>query len=555
MVSRARMDKDDHFRIKKIPLLIGGATCLARTHRREDCAQLRRPVVSHCPMRRAAWAWRKACWARGKAAYLAEVAADYEHVRELHAKRKAPPHGRLTRRAPMPPQLDLPPAHRAEVRWAGACSKLRPGRNRPSTSDWGPFFQTWDGRAPPAILDDEMVGVEARKVWRRRPGHAEEIIEGRWLTANGVMGLFPANRVGDDIEFYTDATRTEVLMTWYGLRQQTEKQAVDAGWPGRMRPSRRLGRLPRAKGRAATTPGCLPSPRGIGSREEGKKTRSTTTAPSCSGAPANRPAEAFAECLHERVRMWGWRDRALNSEDLIRENTRAPRPRPSPACPDHGEIALFRTLNTDENRHTADRAWPCSRRPASAASTTCTGLPTSRPARSAAKVQDMAARRGAGRWTNCAGAWRQTSASVCNPGVASALLRRPAWRASGAVAPLVARRRTGPGRFAQRKYRVSGGARRYLLPGRPAHKAGADAQLTCAGTAMRRAARLLAYASAMWPVRSWQRQVETPRRRCAASRPSLHDASWQQATNSCTARSRPWGVGNALIFLKSRCRW
>jgi len=103
--------------------------------------------------------------------------------------------------------------------------------------DWGPFFQTWDLAGPfPAILSDEVVGVEATRVYADAQKMLKHLTESRWLTANGVMALLPANSVGDDIEIYTDESRTEVAMTWYGLRQQLEKTAVD----GVMRPSRCL---------------------------------------------------------------------------------------------------------------------------------------------------------------------------------------------------------------------------------------------------------------------------------------------------------------------------
>ena len=116
--------------------------------------------------------------------------------------------------------------------------------------DWGPFFQTWD-LAGPFPADPHRRGRRRRRAKQslcRRPGACWELIEGRWLTANGVIGLYPANTVNDDdIEIYTDETRSEVAMTWYGLRQQTEKQVID----GVMRPSRCLADFVIApKGRA-----------------------------------------------------------------------------------------------------------------------------------------------------------------------------------------------------------------------------------------------------------------------------------------------------------------
>jgi 5-methyltetrahydrofolate--homocysteine methyltransferase len=104
--------------------------------------------------------------------------------------------------------------------------------------DWGPFFQTWDLAGPfPAILDDAVVGAEARKVYADGQAMLKKIVDGRWLTANAVVALYPANNVdGDDIAFYFDETRSQRAMTWCGLRQQTEKHIVD----GKQMPSRCL---------------------------------------------------------------------------------------------------------------------------------------------------------------------------------------------------------------------------------------------------------------------------------------------------------------------------
>ncbi len=159
--------------------------------------------------------------------------------------------------------------------------------------------------------------TEARKVLADGQAMLKKIVEGRWLQANGVLGLYPANRVGDDIEFYTDERRSQVLMTWYGLRQQTEKQ-VDA--EGEMRPSRCLADFvaPKDSG-IADYAGLFAVTAGIGSEKKEKNfsTRWTTTAASCSKALADRLAEAFAECLHQRVRndLWGYAaDEALDNE-------------------------------------------------------------------------------------------------------------------------------------------------------------------------------------------------------------------------------------------------
>ncbi len=345
------MHKDDYFRIKKIPLLIGGATC-SRVHTAVKIApQYEGPVV-YVPDASRSVSVAQSLLGEGKDAYLAEVQADYDHVRELHAKKKKVPLWPLEKARANAARLDYAPVvPRALGR--------RVFRNFDLAEiarylDWGPFFQTWDlAGAFPAILDDEVVGEEARKVYADGQAMLKKIIEGRWLQANGVIGLFPANRVGDDIEFYTDETRTQVLMTWYGLRQQTEKQ-VDA--EGRLRPSRSLADFvaPKESG-IADYAGMFAVTAGLGAQKKEKEFLDALDDYSniLFKGLADRLAEAFAECLHERVRkdLWGYgADEGLSNEDLIKEKYQGIRPAPGyPACPDHtAKIALFDTLQARE---------------------------------------------------------------------------------------------------------------------------------------------------------------------------------------------------------------
>ncbi|HQS20485.1 MAG TPA: vitamin B12 dependent-methionine synthase activation domain-containing protein, partial [Acidovorax defluvii] len=220
--------------------------------------------------------------------------------------------------------------------------------------DWGPFFQTWDLAGPyPAILTDEVVGVEATRVFADGQAMLKKIIEGRWLTASGVMALLPANSVNDDdIEFYTDDTRTEVAMTWYGLRQQTEKHVID----GVMRPSRCLADFvaPKSSGIAdyagmfAVTAGL-----GIEKKEQAFVDALDDYSAILFKSLADRLAEAFAECLHHRVRtdLWGYAaQEQLSNDDMIAEKYQGIRPAPGyPACPDHSaKTDLFRQLQCEE---------------------------------------------------------------------------------------------------------------------------------------------------------------------------------------------------------------
>ncbi len=349
------MDKDDYFRIKKIPLLIGGATC-SRVHTAVKIAPKYDGPVVYVPDASRSVSVAQSLLGEGKQAYLDELSADYDRVRTQHANKKKTPLW----------TLEQARANAAVVNHAPVVPRTlgrRVFKNFDLAEiaqyiDWGPFFQTWDLAGPyPAILDDEVVGVEARKVLADAKLMLQKIIDGRWLQANGVMGLFPANRVGDDIVFYTDESRSQVLTTWYGMRQQTEKQAVD-GPDGRpvMRPSRCLADFVATKESGiADYAGLFAVTAGIGAEKKDKEFEAALD--DYSGimfkALADRLAEAFAECLHQRVRkdLWGYaEDEDLSNEELIKEAYKGIRPAPGyPACPDHtAKIDLFKALQTDE---------------------------------------------------------------------------------------------------------------------------------------------------------------------------------------------------------------
>jgi 5-methyltetrahydrofolate--homocysteine methyltransferase len=222
--------------------------------------------------------------------------------------------------------------------------------------DWGPFFQTWDLAGPyPAILNDEVVGEEARKVLADAQAMLKKLIEGRWVTAHGVIGLYPANTVDDDvIEVYRDETRREVLLRWAPLRMQTERPVVD----GAKRPNRSLadfiaprveaGGKPDYIGLFAVTAGL-----GIEKKEAEFMARHDDYSAIMLKSLADRLAEAFAERLHERVRreFWGYvPGEQLSNAELIGEQYRGIRPAPGyPACPDHTvKRAMFEVLAAGE---------------------------------------------------------------------------------------------------------------------------------------------------------------------------------------------------------------
>ena len=349
------MHKDDYFRIKKIPLLIGGATC-SRVHTAVKIAPKYDGPVVYVPDASRSVSVAQSLLGEGKDAYVSEVMADYDKARSQHANKKKTPLWTLEQARANATPVDF--AHHAPVVPRALGRKVFQNFDLAEIAryiDWGPFFQTWDLAGPyPAILEDEVVGEQARQVLADAQAMLKKIIEGRWLQANGVMGLFPANRVGDDIVFYTDESRSQVLTTWYGMRQQTEKQAVD-GPDGRpvMRPSRCLADFVAAKESGiADYAGLFAVTAGIGAEKKDKEFEAALD--DYSGimfkALADRLAEAFAECLHLRVRqdLWGYAaDEQLSNEELIKEKYQGVRPAPGyPACPDHtAKIDLFKALD------------------------------------------------------------------------------------------------------------------------------------------------------------------------------------------------------------------
>jgi 5-methyltetrahydrofolate--homocysteine methyltransferase len=219
--------------------------------------------------------------------------------------------------------------------------------------DWGPFFQTWDLAGPfPQILRDEIVGAEAQRVLSDGKRMLQRLIEGRWLTAGGVMGLYPANTVDDDvIELYADESREQVLLRWQPLRMQSERPVVD----GVKRPNRSLADFVAPRGVRADYVGLFAVTAGVGVDRKVEQFMADHDDYSAImlKALADRLAEAFAERLHQRVRteLWAYApDEQLSNEALIAEQYRGIRPAPGyPACPDHTvKRAMFSLLQPGE---------------------------------------------------------------------------------------------------------------------------------------------------------------------------------------------------------------
>ena len=351
----AEMQRDDFFRVKKIPLLIGGATT-SRVHTAVKIApHYEGPVVYVPDASRSVGVCSELLSDERAAHYIAEVEADYEKVRVQHANKKATPLVTLAQaranKTPVDWSAYVPPAPTFIGR------RLLKNQNLAEIAesiDWGPFFQTWELAGPyPAILTDDIVGESARRVLSDGKRMLRRVIEGRWLQASGAVGLYPAATVGDDdIEIYSDASRTDVLMTWRGLRVQSVRPVVD----GVTSPNRCLADFiaPKGSGRDdfiglfAVTAGL-----GVEKKERQFQDDLDDYGAIMLKALADRLAEAFAERLHQRVRteLWGYApDEALDLASLVAERYRGIRPAPGyPACPDHlVKRDLFRVLGCDE---------------------------------------------------------------------------------------------------------------------------------------------------------------------------------------------------------------
>jgi 5-methyltetrahydrofolate--homocysteine methyltransferase len=207
--------------------------------------------------------------------------------------------------------------------------------------DWTPFFHTWElkGRYP-EILDDDRVGNEARKIFEDAQNLIDQSIAEKWLTAKAVIGLFPANSIGDDIELFSDENREHVLTMIHALRQQGDK--------GSDRPDRALSDYIAPKeSNQADYIGAFALTTGLGMKKARKRFEDAHDDYSSIllQAVADRLAEALAELLHERVRkeFWGYAtEENMSNDELIKEKYFGIRPAPGyPACPDHSEKQII----------------------------------------------------------------------------------------------------------------------------------------------------------------------------------------------------------------------
>jgi 5-methyltetrahydrofolate--homocysteine methyltransferase len=348
------MQRDPHFHGAKTPLLIGGATT-SRAHTAVKIApNYDGPVIYVPDASRSVSVMQNLLTPETRGAYLAEIQADYEKARTQHANKKG---------VPMLTIADAR-ANKTNLSFEGKYAPMKPkfiGRRVfknidlaliAQYIDWGPFFQTWDlAGFYPAILTDKVVGEAATKVFAEAQAMLKKIIDGRWLSANGVIALQPANRVNDDdIEIYSDDTRSQVAFRWYGMRQQTEKPVID----GVARPNQCLADFIAPKGTKDYI-GLFAVTAGLGMEKrlaEYEKNHDDYNAIMFKSL-ADRLAEAFAEYMHERVRtdLWGYAaNEKLDIDSLVKEQYQGIRPAPGyPACPDHTVKAdMFKLLQAEE---------------------------------------------------------------------------------------------------------------------------------------------------------------------------------------------------------------
>ncbi|MFS0898162.1 methionine synthase [Mycolicibacterium litorale] len=335
----------------EIPLLIGGATT-SRAHTAVKVAPRRSgPVVWVKDASRSVPVAAALLDDRQRPALLEATEKDYASLRERHAQKNERP--MLT--------LEKARANRTPIDWDGytpPVPAMGTGVREFSDYDlaelreyidWQPFFNAWEmkGRFPD-ILNNPASGEAARKLYEDAQEMLDTLIKEKWLTANGVIGFFPANAVGDDIEVYTDDSRTEVLTTLHNLRQQGEHRDGI--------PNRSLGDFvaPKETGLRDYV-GAFAVTAGLGSQDKIVEFKAANDDYSAIllESIADRLAEAFAERMHQRVRkeFWGYQpDEQLDNEELIGEKYRGIRPAPGyPACPEHTEkTTLFSLLDVTE---------------------------------------------------------------------------------------------------------------------------------------------------------------------------------------------------------------
>ena len=328
-----------------MPLLIGGATT-SRAHTAVKIApHYSQPVVHVLDASRAVPVTSSLLSDEAKAEFVVQHRAEYEALRKAHSATQSKVVDLATAR-----RRRSPIEWRAEDVPVPEFTGVRALENFPLAElrefiDWSPFFHAWGLKGIyPRILEHAEHGPQARQVFADGNALLDRVIAEELLTARGVYGLFPASAAGDDVELYADETRSSTIGQFHFLRQQSEREGKE--------PCRSLADFiaPKETGLADHI-GAFAVTSGIGMKELCERFRAENDDYNAImvEALADRLAEAFAECLHKRVRdEWGYgRKEGLSTEDLIRERYRGIRPAAGyPACPDHTEKqTLWRLLD------------------------------------------------------------------------------------------------------------------------------------------------------------------------------------------------------------------
>ncbi len=332
-----------------LPLLIGGATT-SRAHTAIKIApHYKQPVVHVLDASRAVPVTTSLLSDEGRDAFVAQHREEYEQLRRNHSAPKA----KLV-------PIELARSNKPSIEWRAEdvpmpeFTGVRVLEDFPLATlreyiDWTPFFHTWELKGVyPRILDHEVYGEQARKIFEEANALLDKIIAEKLITARGVYGFFPANAVGDDVELYTDETRATSSGRFHFLRQQTAKTNGE--------PNRSLADFiaPKETGLRDHL-GAFAVTAGIGLKALCDRFRAELDDYNAimAEAIADRLAEAFAECLHQRARReWGYgRDEDLGPQQLIEEKYRGIRPAAGyPACPDHTEKGpLWTLLDVERN--------------------------------------------------------------------------------------------------------------------------------------------------------------------------------------------------------------
>jgi 5-methyltetrahydrofolate--homocysteine methyltransferase len=345
------MERDDWCRCKQIPLLIGGATT-SRIHTAVKIAPNYSGPVIWVPdaSRSVPVAQSLTSDEAQKGAYLGALIQDYQKLRERHAAKIATPMLKLDEARANAPVIDFtqtpPPKPKAIGRRVLKSYDLN---ELVDTIDWTPFFQTWDLAGPyPAILNDSVVGEQARQVFADGKAMLSKLVSQRRLTANGVFALLPARRTApEDITLYVDETLQQPLLTWCGLRQQTQKPSGEFNKSLADYVAAQDSGVADYLGCFAV---CIDGADRLAKEYEDKGDDYNAILVK---ALADRLAESFAERLHQRIRQefWGYApNESLSNAALIAEEYQGIRPAPGyPSCPDHTvKTALFEALNAEE---------------------------------------------------------------------------------------------------------------------------------------------------------------------------------------------------------------